>query len=65
MARQYNYEREQFEEWVDKFCWMAMDAIDEFDFEENHKARLLAELKNSCVRMLKQHEEWNAEIVEA
>ena len=42
-----------------------MDAIDEFDFEENHKARLLAELKNSCIRMLKQHEEWNAEIVEA
>ncbi len=65
LARQYNFEREQFEEWVDKFCWMAMDAIDEFDFEENHKARLLAELKNSCVRMLKQHEEWNAEIVEA
>lgn len=56
MARGYGYDIEHYEEWVDKFCRMAMDAIDVFDLNEEQKLKLLLTLQYACTDALKKYQ---------
>lgn len=56
MARQLRYDCEFFEEWVDRFYTLALDAVDGFDFEDEQKSGLLQLLKDKYASMLETHE---------
>ncbi len=56
MARGYGYDIEHYEEWIDKFCRMAMDAVDTFDLSEEQKLKLLLTLQYACTDALKEYQ---------
>ena len=60
-ARRSKYDSEHFEEWVERLCSRVMEVIDEFNFSEQQKVKLLQELQFHCVQLLKEHDLLNAE----
>lgn len=60
MARDYHYHPEQFEEYVDRFLWMCMEAIDEIPLDEDQKARLLQCAKHLGMDSLETHKNLTA-----
>lgn len=64
IAREYQYDKKHFEEWIEKFNILVSEAVDGFQLDEQSTARLIVELKNTCDLMLKKHEELSAEEAE-
>lgn len=56
LARQYGYDIEHYEEWLDKFCRMAIDAVDAFDLSEEQKLTILQTLQYTCMGALNEYQ---------
>ena len=52
MAREYHYKPDSFPEYVDQFARKSMQAIEEFDFDDEKKINLLMRVKENVVSML-------------
>lgn len=53
LARELKHDPEHFNEWIDRFVMKAMEAVDEFNLNEEQKAGVLMCLRNCCVLVLK------------
>lgn len=56
LARGYGYDIEHYEEWLDKFCRMAIDAVDIFDLSEEQKLTILQTLQYICIGALNEYQ---------
>ncbi len=55
-AREYGHDIEHYEEWIDKFCRMAMDAIDTFVLSEEQKLKLFLTLQYCVIKSIEQYQ---------
>ena len=63
MAREYNYDNEKFEEFVDRFLWICMDAIDEAPLDQEQKVHLLQWARQLGIDALEMHKRLSIETV--
>lgn len=61
IARQYHYDKEHFEEWVNQFYTLAEETIAEFHFDTEYNERLITTLQDSCAAMLGEHKKISEE----
>lgn len=59
MAREYNYDNEKFEEFVDRFLWICMDTIEEAPLDKEQKVHLLQWAQQLGIESLEMHKRLN------
>lgn len=64
VGRYYKYDREHFGEWVNRFCELVINVINEFVLSEEQKIHLLQTLQYYCGIVLEKHIQRNAEEAE-
>lgn len=59
MAREYGHAPEHLKEWLARFYKAGIEAINEFSLKQEYATQLLGTLKESCEKILEQHNAMN------